>query len=203
VGAFRSAWQAEEVLEEAQEFESLGEAVSDCTLVLGLSGRGGGRIPHLTPRQAASEIAALGPSGRAAVVLGNEASGLNREERAQCQRQVRIPSHPRQPSLNLGQAAMVSAYEIFLAASEPAPPPRPRAAAAECERALSALRDAMLAIGFLSPQKPETRFAEWRELFGRAGLSPRETRLLMALARRMAGAARRKASGERRSRREG
>lgn len=190
VEAFRMAWQAEEVLETAGEFDTLAAAVADCRLVAGLSGRGAERIPHLTPGELAREIAGCGAEDEVAVVFGNESSGLTLAERTLCQRQVRIPASPRQPSLNLAQAAMVAGYEIFLAsaAAAPAPPPIRRATAAESERALLALRGAMLSIGFLTREKPEARFAEWRELFGRAGLTERETRLLLAFAHRIRNA---------------
>ena len=44
---------------------------------------------------------------------------------------------------------------------------------------------ALLEIGFLPADNPEARFVEWRALFGRAGLTSRETRILLALGRRM------------------
>lgn len=185
VEAFRMAWQAEDVLENAQVFATLVEAVGGCRLVAGLSGRGRERIRHLTPRELAGEIAAAEADADVAVVFGNESSGLTLEERQLCQRQVRIPASPRQPSLNLAQAAMIAAYEIFLATGPPPEEPVRRATAEQAERALLTLRDAMLAVGFLPPEKPESRFAEWRELFGRAGLTERETRMLMAFTRRV------------------
>jgi hypothetical protein len=46
----------------------------------------------------------------------------------------------------------------------------------------------MLEIGFLTSESLETRFSEWRDLFGRAGLSPREVKLILAFARRIKGA---------------
>lgn len=190
VEAFRMAWQAEEFVEQAREFDSLAEAVADCGYVAGLSGRGGDRIRHLTPRELAGEIAALDPESDAAVVFGNESSGLSLAERTLCQRQVRIPAAPRQPSLNLAQAAMVAGYEIFLAGGDPVAPTLPRARSEVSERALGALRDAMLSVGFLTRQKPEARFVEWRELFGRRGMTEREARLLMAFARRVRNAGR-------------
>ena len=185
IEAFRMAWQAEEVLEEAAVFATLSEAVGGCRLVAGLSGRGRKVIQHLTPRELAGEIGAIETGGEAAVVFGNESSGLTLEERSLCQRQVRIPTSPRQPSLNLAQAVMIAAYEIFVANGPPPEDPIRRATAEESERALLTLRDAMLSVGFLPPEKPETRFAEWRELFGRAGLTERETRLLMAFTHRV------------------
>jgi len=187
VGAFRMAWQAEHVLEEAQVFPDLLSAVGDCQLVAGLSGRGGDRIPHRSPRELGAGIAALPPDASAAVVFGNESSGLTMEERSLCQLQVRISASRHQPSLNLAQATMVVAYEIFFADAPPAQMPLPRVPAGKAEPALRALREAMLGIGFLAKDNPEARFAEWRELFGRAGLTERETRLILALARRIKG----------------
>ena len=185
IEAFRMAWQSEEVLEDAEVFPTLAEAVGGCRLVAGLSGRGREVIQHLTPRELAGEIGAIEADGEVAVVFGNESSGLTLEERKLCQRQVRIPASPRQPSLNLAQAVMIAAYEIFLANGPPPEDPIRRATAEETERALLTLRDAMLSVGFLPPEKPESRFAEWRELFGRAGLTERETRMLMAFTRRV------------------
>ncbi len=185
VEAFRMAWQAEDVLENAGVFPALAEAVGGCRLVAGLSGRGREVIQHLTPRELAGEIAAIESEDEVAVVFGNESSGLTLEERKLCHRQVRIPTSPRQPSLNLAQAVMIAAYEIFVANGPSSEDPIRRATAEETERALLTLRDAMLSVGFLPPEKPESRFAEWRELFGRAGLTERETRMLMAFTRRV------------------
>ena len=190
VEAFRTAWMAEDLLESAAEFSELAPAIADCRFVAALSGRGG-RVPPLSPRELGAEISELDSDARAAVVFGNESSGLSLAERALCQRQVRIPASPRQPSLNLAQAAMVTAYEIFLAGEAPRPDLPRRALLGECEAALAQMRDAMAEIGFLPAEKPEVRFSEWRELFGRAGLTDREARLLRALARRIAGTARR------------
>ncbi|MGH9336528.1 MAG: TrmH family RNA methyltransferase, partial [Vicinamibacteria bacterium] len=112
--------------------------------------------------------------------------GLTEEELGLCHRRVRIPTHPRQPSLNLAQACMVAAYEIFLASSmAPVEKPIERASAREAELALGAFQSALLEIGFLPADRPEARFVDWREVFGRAGLTPRETRVLLALARRI------------------
>jgi hypothetical protein len=47
----------------------------------------------------------------------------------------------------------------------------------------------MLEIGFLPVENPEARFCEWREIFGRAGITAREVKLILALARRIKGAA--------------
>lgn len=186
VEAWRMAWRSEDVLEQARVFESLEAARESAVYVAGFAGREGKKVEPITPRQMAAEVAALDGNAEAALVFGCESRGLTEEELGLCHRRVRIPSHPRQPSLNLSQAVMVSAYEIFLAASEGSSPGGPeRAAAGDADLALGAFREALLEIGFLPRDNPESRFVEWRELFGRAGLTPREVRVLLALARRI------------------
>jgi tRNA/rRNA methyltransferase len=182
VEAWRMAWRSEDVLEQTRVFESLEAARASAVY----AGREGKKVAPITPRQMAAEVAALDRNAEAAIVFGCESRGLTEEELGLCHRRVRIPSHPRQPSLNLSQAVMVAAYEIFLATSEGSFPESPeRAAAGEADLALRAFREALLEIGFLPQDNPESRFVEWRELFGRAGLTPREVRVLLALARRI------------------
>ncbi len=186
VEAWRMAWRSEDVLEQIRVFESLEEARASAVYVAGFAGRESKKVEPITPRQMAQEIASLDETAEAAIVFGCESRGLTEEELGLCQRRVRIPSHPSQPSLNLAQAVMVAAYEIFVASREaPAPGGPARATSGEAERALGAFREALLEIGFLPADHPESRFVEWRELFGRAGLTPRETRVLLALARRI------------------
>jgi TrmH family RNA methyltransferase len=186
VEAWRMAWRSEDVLEQVRVFDSLEAARANAVYVAGFAGRDGKRVEPITPRQMAGEIASLDENAEAAIVFGCESRGLTEEELGLCQRRVRIPSHPSQPSLNLAQAVMVAAYEIFLASSkEPTERVTERATAGEAELALGAFREALLEIGFLPSDHPEARFVEWRELFGRAGLSPRESRVLLALARRI------------------
>jgi TrmH family RNA methyltransferase len=185
VEAWRLAWRSEEVLEQVRVFDSLESARAGAVYVAGFAGREGKRVEPITPRRMAAEIAALDADAEAAIVFGCESRGLTEEELGLCQRRVRIPSHPNQPSLNLAQAVMVAAYEIFIASGEPPEEAPERAAAGEADLALGAFRDALLEIGFLPADHPESRFVEWRELFGRAGLTPRETRVLLALARRI------------------
>jgi len=191
VEAWRMAWRSEDVLEQVRVFESLEAARANAVYVAGFAGREGRKVEPITPRQMASEIASLSENAEAAIVFGCESRGLTEEELGLCQRRVRIPSHPSQPSLNLAQAVMVAGYEIFVASSEePAERAPERATAGEADFALGAFREALLDIGFLPADHPESRFVEWRELFGRAGLTARETRVLLALARRIRNVAR-------------
>ena len=111
----KSAVGAEELLKNARETESLKEAVAECTLVIGT-----GTLAHRRPEQPVVALPCLGPrieqelerGGGVALVFGPEKHGLTRKDLAQCHLLVEIPTDPRQPSMNLGQAVAVCLYEL-------------------------------------------------------------------------------------------
>jgi TrmH family RNA methyltransferase len=188
VECWRTAWGAQEVLEEARVFESLDAALADATWASGLSGRPDGPGALLDVRDMAGAIADLGPEDRAAVVLGPETTGLTRAELARCGRRVFIPSDPAQPSLNLSHAAAVAAYEIHRARARHSPSPR-RATQGEKAAMVALLRAGLLRLEALPARDTDRCFLEWEALFLRADLSPKEVRLLEHMARKMAQAA--------------
>jgi tRNA/rRNA methyltransferase len=185
------AYGAWDVLDAAVPRATLREAVAGAVAVAGTSGRAHPRA--WTPRRLAREVGALVGSGRLALVFGPEASGLTDEELAQCHVRVHIPTDPAHPSLNLAQAVLVVAYELRMAALEEAPSSDAaageRATVGDVESALDDLRQALLGIGYLSRDNPEPILSEWRALFARAGMTPREVTLLRGLARQVLWAA--------------
>jgi len=121
----KSAVGASDLLQNAKRVESLAGAVADCTLVVGT-----GTLQHRRPEQPVIPLPELAPfvgaeldrSGRVALVFGPEKRGLTREDLALCHVLVEIPTGPRQPSMNLGQAVAVCLYEL---AAQRIPPQRP------------------------------------------------------------------------------
>ena len=190
VEAWRMAWRAEDTLEKTRVFDSLDAALAGSVYSAGLTGRPGGRVEPIPVRTMAEQIESLPDNAQVSLVFGQESKGLAERDLLRCQRRVRIPSHPDQPSLNLAQAVMVTAYEVFVSGPAAEAPNFERAEQGDVERAFGFLRDAMLEIGFLPAENPEVRFVEWRELFGRAGVSERDVKLILALARRIRGARR-------------
>lgn len=189
VECWRTAWGAQDVLEQARVFPDLATALAEAAYVVAFSGRRAREAPALDVRAMAEEIAALGADEQARIVLGPETSGLTHGELALCGRRAVIPSHPDQPSLNLSHAAMVAAYEVFRAGRREGAAPR-RATHAEKERMLALLREGLLAVGALPARNTDGYFLEWRSLFARADLTPKEVRLLEHVARKMAAASR-------------
>ena len=185
------AYGAWDVLDAALAAPSLQHAVASCTFVVGASARGGASA--WTPRELAERAGGRVGRDRLAVVFGPEASGLSIAELALCHETVTIPTDAQQPSLNLAQAVLIVAYELWLSrpAAEAKRPGEPRndiASSGLLESALDSLRSALLAIGYLNPANPEALLAELRRLLSRAQPSEREVNLLRGIARQVAWA---------------
>ena len=107
----KSAIGAEDLLQTARKTETLKEAVADCNLVLGT-----GTTTTRKPEQPVVPLPLLAPliqeQEKIALVFGPEKRGLTREDLSLCHHLVEIPTHPRQPSMNLAQAVAVCLYEL-------------------------------------------------------------------------------------------
>jgi tRNA/rRNA methyltransferase len=188
VDCWRSAWGAQDVLEEARVFPDLLSALATAVLTIALSGRRPASGPTVDVREAVSRIGGLAREDRAALVFGPETSGLTNDEVALCGLCARIPSHPAQPSYNLSHAVAIAAYETLRVSPRGEGPSPARATHDDKERALDLLRQGLLAVRALPAVRTESRFREWRALVQRADLTPKEVRLLQHLARKMARA---------------
>lgn len=101
---------ADVVLEQAQVFETLAEAVADCAQVYATTVRKRGVTkPVLTPAESADAIHR--DPGRAALVFGPERSGLETDDVALARAIITVPINPDFGSLNLAQAVILCAYE--------------------------------------------------------------------------------------------
>jgi len=190
VECWRSAWGAQEVLEQARVFDDLVPALAETARSVAFTGR---RPPGPHPvdvREAAQEIAALGREEAAALVFGPETSGLRNAELVACGLAATIPSHGAQPSYNLSHAVAIAAYEVHRAGRRGHDQPPRRATHAEKERLLELLRQGLGTIHALPEANAEGYFADWRALVQRTELSARELKLLEHMARKMAGARR-------------
>jgi tRNA/rRNA methyltransferase len=101
---------ADIVLEKAEVFDTLADAVADISHVYATTVRKRGVTkPVLTPADAANEIIAA-PS-RSAILFGAERSGLETDEVAFARSIITVPINPEFGSLNLAQAVILCAYE--------------------------------------------------------------------------------------------
>ncbi|MFQ2180512.1 tRNA/rRNA methyltransferase [Aeromonas sp. s13] len=104
---------AQEILTQAEAFETLPEALADMDLVIATTARERGRYQHyLTPGEIREQIRAKPSLGKVAIVFGCEESGLSNEQLAEVDLISYLPLKVSYPSLNLGQAIMLYAYEM-------------------------------------------------------------------------------------------
>jgi TrmH family RNA methyltransferase len=182
----RSAVGAPELLQNAKETTTLAEAVAGCTLVIGT-----GTLTHRKPEQNVVPLPALAP-----LVFGPEKHGLTREDLSWCQLLVEIPTDPRQPSMNLGQAAAVCLYELASRAFAeesvaPAQTPdlakeqTPAATSGSLDRLAGVIEEAMTTAGYSPRSMQAANRHDLRLLLRRLAPTDRDTRRILGLFRRI------------------
>ena len=180
------AVHAADLLDSMQMFSSLGEAVADCSWVVGTTCRPGSyRRRPMTPRQAAEEILAVAARNRVALVFGPEDHGLSNEDLKLCHELVSIPTHADYSSLNVAQAALVCLYEIFLARHPVRSEIPSLASSRELEHMYDRLQEALLKIGFLHGDNPDHILFSIRRLFGGARPEQRDVAIWLGVARQI------------------
>jgi len=115
------AHRGADVIAALERCPSLESALADCDFVLSTTARAREvRHERLSPRQAAPALlqaVARDPAARVAVLFGPEDHGLSNEALGRCNATITIPTVPDDPSLNLAQAALLIAYELWLSAT--------------------------------------------------------------------------------------
>ena len=187
--ARRMALKASTILDEARIFATLEEALGNCHLALGTTRRFGRyRRDFLNPDQAGRQIIPWAAKGQVALVFGREDKGLKTSELNLCQRLITIPTSGEFPSMNLAQAVALCLYETSKAFFEDQNREGGRRSLASgnlLEEMYEHMKVALLGCGFLNPQNPDHIMHTFRRIFGRAGIDPREVRILRGLWRRV------------------
>ncbi|GHF29206.1 tRNA (cytidine/uridine-2'-O-)-methyltransferase TrmJ [Kordiimonas sediminis] len=109
-----SASGADIVLDQAQVFATVEEAVADCTHVFASTVRERGMAkPVVTPREAGKRMhAAIAAGTRPAILFGPERSGLTNDDVVCADTILTVPVNKDFGSLNLAQAVILCAYEF-------------------------------------------------------------------------------------------
>ena len=101
------------LLDAAQHFDGVSEAVGDTSFVFATTARGRGLTkPILAPEEAMRQVAEKIAQGqKVAVLFGPERAGLENEDIAGANALISVPVNPDFPSLNLAQCVLLMAYE--------------------------------------------------------------------------------------------
>lgn len=182
------AHRTEHIVERTRVVATLEEALAEATFVVGTSARPRtAQRNYRRPRELASRIARRAHDGPVAIVFGREDRGLSNEALDLCHEVLVIPTAPGYPSLNLAQAVLLVAYELFLAGTDghdELPTGRRSlgpATTAELEKMYAALEAGLDRAEFFKARKAESVMRIVRTVFGRTGLDAHEARLMSSI----------------------
>ncbi|MGQ0620262.1 MAG: RNA methyltransferase [Panacagrimonas sp.] len=187
VEATERASGAAGVLESAQIFETLEDAVADCAWVVATSARPRhlGDEP-MTPPEAAQRLIEAATDADVALVFGTERTGLTNAELDHCHARTLIPSNPEYGVLNIAAAVQVYAWELRKRAITAPPkvsdktdhpwyaPPSHE----QMEHYYEHLQRVLLATGFLDPANPRLLMRRLRQFYNRARPDSNELNIL-------------------------
>jgi tRNA/rRNA methyltransferase len=175
IHALRAASGADAIINNAILFDSVQEAIADCSLVFATTARAHDQAkPVQAPEAAAQAMAGeIAADGKVAIMFGRERWGLMNDEVALADRIVTFPVVPEFASLNLAQAVLLMGYEWFKHAKDGVLP------FATMQRSTRASKEQMHAffetlvaeldrVEFLRPpEKRETMIVNLRNIFTR------------------------------------
>jgi len=184
----RSAVGASEILANAQEFESVADAVADCGLVIGTTAVGDREMHHPLKRLEEAAEVVRAQSGGVALLFGSEKVGLSNHDLSHCHWLLRIPTTVDHRSMNLGQAVAVCLYELV---RQPGSISKTKqfepATATALERITAVLTDALRASGYMTAEGIPSTEEKLRRMIRRLNLSSADAELLLGMLRQIRG----------------
>jgi tRNA/rRNA methyltransferase len=185
----RSAVDAAPVLQAAEEYASVAEAVADCGLVVGTTSVGNRALQHPLRRleYGARLVRRAAASQPVALLFGSEKFGLSNEDISHCHWLTRIGTVDQEHSMNLGQAVAVCLYELVRkpAAARIMPELHKPAAAGENEQVTAMLLDALRRSGYVNPVTEGSTDEKVRRLVRRLRLSAHDAPVVMGMLRQI------------------
>jgi len=176
--AVATSADSDSVIEGAEVFETVADAVADCSRVFATTARNRARqLPAVEVGEAVGEI--HGMEGKCAVLFGPEASGLDNESLSHADRLLDLPVNPEFSSLNLAQAVLLFGWEWWRGSATVERPVEEAAPKGELTGFLERLENELENGRFFPSEemRPET-VRNLRALFGRAAPTERELRML-------------------------
>jgi TrmH family RNA methyltransferase len=193
----RSAVGAAPLLKNATQFQSVADAIADCSLVVGTTAAHNRELQQplkLLP-EAAPLIRNHLKSGRVALLFGSEKRGLANSDLSYCHWLLRIPTREEHGSMNLGQSVAVCLYAL---ASSPSAAKRTTkqlskreqragsATAGELDRVTQLLVETLRASGYLGDRPVAAKEEKVRRMVRRLDLSAADAEILVGMLRQIA-----------------
>jgi tRNA/rRNA methyltransferase len=175
ISAQRAAAGADHILDQAELFDTVDQAIADLDLLFATTARAHDQAkPVVAPQIAAREIVGhAGQCGKAGILFGRERWGLTNDEVARANRIITFPVNPGFASLNLAQAVLLMGYEWFKLSTEGAlpfamPERSERASGHQMQAFFENLVRELDKVEFLRPaEKRDTMLVNLRNIFSR------------------------------------
>jgi tRNA/rRNA methyltransferase len=182
----KSAVGADDVLHEAEVFDSVPDAVKDCGWVVGTSGAERTFSQSVRGLQdVAPELRARLQTSTSALLFGSEKTGLSNDDLSYCQAVLRIPTVQEHSSMNLGQAVAICLYELAREVMHPAVEPNRQVDSGVLARIERMLIETMLEIGYTDEKRHTHTEREVREYLRRHAMNPMEASMWMKFLRKV------------------
>jgi TrmH family RNA methyltransferase len=186
----KSAVKSQYILEQAQTYSSLAEAVAECSLVVGTTAVGHRdlHIPLYRLETGARLIREHLTSAKAALLFGSEKFGLSNDDISRCHWLMRIPVRDEHASMNLGQAVAVCLYELKRdesAVNEPEYPSPAPASAESLERLTSVFLQLLVEGGYTQERTSESSELKLRRLMRRLRLPEHDAEIMLGMLRQV------------------
>lgn len=190
----KSAVGAAAVLQKAEEYDSVAEAIADCTLVVGTTAIGNREIkqPLRTLLEAGPEIRQRMAGGAVAILFGSEKWGLSNESLSHCHWLMHIPTRKEHYSMNLGQAVAVSLWELRrigesnLKDTEVGVGRKKAAKIATVEMITEVMLDVLRKSGYVSPRGQSLAEEKLRRMLRRFDLHAADAEVFLGMMRKIA-----------------
>jgi|SRR5581483_1381091 len=184
----RSAVGAASVLNSAEEYDSIANAVADCTLVVGTTALRHRELRHrmYVLKDAGPRIRAELASSQVALLFGSEKVGLSNKDLSHCDWLLHIPTRDENISMNLGQAVAVCLYELSRTMERVTPNAKPAVATADdIELLTTMLLNALHASGYVKPASQGSVEEKLRRMVRRLNFSADDAKLWMGMMRQI------------------
>ena len=184
----RSAVGAAELLQRAEVFSSLAEAIGDCSLVIGTTAARDRELqqPMRSVAEGAPIVRAQLAVGNVAALFGSEKRGLSNDDLAHCHWLMHIPTRSEHLSMNLGQSVAICLYELVRERSVVQAFAEGKPANSEAmERLHGVLMEALVASDYVKSGATRSAEENLRRMIRRLSLSSEDAELLLGMLRKI------------------
>jgi tRNA/rRNA methyltransferase len=184
----RSAVGAAELLASAEEYDSVADAVADCTLVVGTTAVRHREVQHPLRglEYGGRLIRKHMSSGPVALLFGSERYGLSKDDFSYCHWLVRIPTREQHISMNLGQAVAICLYELIRDGKAAGKSEKQTmATGGDIERITALLADVLSTSSYMLPQRAAETEQRIRRMVRRLKLSAQDVEAWLGILRHL------------------